>query len=239
MTQPRRRSAFVSRLIPRGGVTSQAIILEELRRVILDGGAQPGAAIPLDDVAEFFGVSRIPVREALRTLIGESLVDHRPGAGYTVARLTSQECAEMYVARAALEIAALRASVTLATTVDDDTLRVSQDRQRAALDLDHGLAYHRESRHFHVAMLRPSRMRRLLHMLEAAWNVTEPVQLMGHLSSSDRAVLLADHEQMLRAFLARDSEALVAASRVHHDRLRDAVLALPVDAEMFAPTGES
>ena len=40
----------------------------------------------LDEVAAVFGVSRIPVREALKTLIGEGLVEHRPNAGYAVAK---------------------------------------------------------------------------------------------------------------------------------------------------------
>lgn len=210
MTQPRRRSAFVSKLMLQVGAPSQEVILAEMRRVILDGGAAPGAQIPLDDIAEFFGVSVIPVREALRTLIGEELVDHRQRSGYTVARLTSHECAELYLARGALEVAALRAAVAHADDEHDCALAQSQARQRTALAADDAIAYHRKSRRFHVTLLEPSRMPRLLHMLESAWNITEPVQLMGQLSTDHRAALLDDHEQILAAFLARDGEALVA-----------------------------
>lgn len=135
MTQPRRRSAFVSKLILQAKAPSQDVILAELRRVILDGGAS-GAQIPLDDVAEFFGVSLIPVRELLRTLIGEELVDHRQRSGYSVARLTSQECAEFYLARGALEVAALRAAVAQADDEHDCALTQSQAGQRAALAAD-------------------------------------------------------------------------------------------------------
>jgi len=46
--------------------------------VILAGEAAPGTFIPLDAVAQFFAVSVIPVRESLKTLIGEGLVDHVP-----------------------------------------------------------------------------------------------------------------------------------------------------------------
>jgi DNA-binding GntR family transcriptional regulator len=237
VTQPRRRSGFVGKLNRADEAPAQDVILAELRRVILDGGAAPGAQIPLDAVAEFFGVSLIPVREALRTLIGEELVDHRQRSGYTVARLTSQECAELYLARGALEVAALRAAVASADGGHDRALVQSQARQRAALAADDAAAYHRESRRFHVAMLEPSRMPRLLHMLESAWNITEPVQLMSQLSRDLRAALLADHDQILAAFLARDGESLVAGSMRHSDRLRDAVLALPPDSGVFAPVG--
>ena len=86
-----RRSVLIARL--RGDLgdltgSGQQVILDELRRVILDGDAPPGTVIPVDEVAELFGVSRIPVRESLKTLIGEGLVEHRPRSGYTVAQLT-------------------------------------------------------------------------------------------------------------------------------------------------------
>src|SRR6201994_1048092 len=103
MPGPRRRSILVSRLVghPEGGV------LDELRAAILDGEVPPGSAIPVDAVAAAFGGSRIPVREALMTLSGEGLVDHRPNAGYRVTMMTAGEFAEIYVVREALETAAL------------------------------------------------------------------------------------------------------------------------------------
>jgi DNA-binding GntR family transcriptional regulator len=64
----------------------QQAILDELRRMIMDGGAPPGSVIPVGDVAELFGVSPIPVREALKALVGERLVDHRPHAGWPIVR---------------------------------------------------------------------------------------------------------------------------------------------------------
>src|ERR1700760_5038264 len=116
MPGPRRRSILVSRLggHPEGGV------LDELRAAILDGEVPPGSAIPVDAVAAAFGVSRIPVREALMTLIGEGLVDHRTNGGYRVATMTAQEFGEIYLVREALEAAALRASVAQAGPDDDE-----------------------------------------------------------------------------------------------------------------------
>mgnify|MGYP002653053511 CR=1 FL=1 len=61
-------------------------------------------------------------------------------------------------------------------------------------------------------------MYRLLHMLESAWNVTEPVQSMVHVSPVDRAELHADHRAMLEAFLAGDVEALVL-THGHEDHI--------------------
>ena len=82
MPGPRRRSILISRLADKPVGSPQSVILDELRRAILDGEVPPGSPIPVEQVAAAFGVSRIPVREALMTLIGEGLVDHRPNGGY-------------------------------------------------------------------------------------------------------------------------------------------------------------
>ncbi len=87
----RRHSVLVDRLTVDSPGRSQQAILDELRRVILDGAVLPGTPIPLAEVADLFGVSQIPVREALKTLIGEGLVAHRSNFGYAVAQLTPQE----------------------------------------------------------------------------------------------------------------------------------------------------
>jgi DNA-binding GntR family transcriptional regulator len=235
MPGPRRRSILISRLAGRPLGSPQSAILDELRGIILDGEVPPGSAIPVDAVAAAFGVSRIPVREALMTLIGEGLVDHRPNAGYRVAMMTVQEFAEIYLVREALETAALRVAVALATAEDDRQARAAHDALDAALRAYDGKLYHRESRRFHIALIRPCRMRRLLHMLDAAWNLTEPLQPMSHLTGGERAVLHADHAGMLAAFCARDAEALTAVFAEHHHRLQAAIGALPRDTGLFEP----
>ncbi|MGV9677001.1 GntR family transcriptional regulator [Nocardia sp. NPDC003482] len=234
---PRRRSALLAKLVVDEPGRPQ-IILGELRRVILDGAVPPGTAIPLREIAELFDVSHIPVREALKTLIGEGLVAHQPNAGYAVAQLTSAELREMYVAREALEEAALAAAAVCATAADRDALREVNALLEQAIRDDDPAAYHRRSREFHLALTRPSRMFRLLHMLESAWNVTEPVQSMVHVTRADRVRLHTDHALLLDAFLARDVDRLLAVARRHHRRLETVIATLPTDLGLLAPPGE-
>ena len=153
-----RRSLLIARL--RGDLgdeptgSGQQAILDQLRRVILDGDVLPGTAIPVDEVAELFGVSRIPVREVLKTLVGEGLVDHRPRSGYTVAQLTLAELHEIYVLRGVLEQAAMKAAVLAASVDDDHAVQEAYDALGLAqAGADHR-GYHRESRRFHLALLR-------------------------------------------------------------------------------------
>jgi len=211
------------------------VILGELRRVILDGAVPPTTVIPLREVAVLFGVSHIPVREALKTLIGEGLVTHRPQRGYQVAQLTPRELREMYIVRDTLETASLAAAATNAGEAERaHLLAVNELLERAILD-DDPETYQRQSRSFHVALTRPSRMFRLLHMLEAAWNVTEPVQSMVHIDRCDRERLHSDHIAMLDAFLARDVERLLAVADEHHRRLESVIATLPTDTGLLAP----
>ncbi len=233
MPGPRRRSILIARLADRPLGSPQNAIIDELRDIILDGQVPPGSAIPVDAVAAAFGVSRIPVREALMTLIGEGLVDHRTNGGYRVAMMTAHEFAEIYLVREALETAGLRAAVELACAADDEQAHEAHRALDAAVRAYDGRLYHRESRRFHLALIRPCRMRRLLRMLDMAWNQTEPLQPMSHLDGGEREVLHADHAGMLAAFCARDAEALIGVFATHHHRLQTAISALPQDTGLF------
>ncbi|WP_433724706.1 GntR family transcriptional regulator [Nocardia sp. CA-129566] len=231
---PRRRSALLARLVVDEPGRPQ-VILGELRRVILDGAVPPCTVIPLREVAELFGVSHIPVREALKTLIGEGLVTHRPHGGYAVAQLTPNELREMYIVRETLETASLAAAARNATAADRAHLLEVNSLLEQAIRDDDPVAYHRRSRDFHVAMTKPSRMFRLLHMLESAWNVTEPVQSMVHIGRADRVRLHTDHALMLDAFMARDVDRLLLAAERHHSRLETVITTLPTDTGLLAP----
>lgn len=193
-------------------------VLAELRRVIASGEVAPGTTIPLDEVASFFGVSRIPVREALKTLLGEGLLDHVPRLGYRVAQLSDDEIAELYLVAGALEAAGLKRAVELADTRDHERLAAVHARVDDAV-LDDPNAFGRLSREFHMTMLAPCRMPRLLHMLRIAWNVTEPTQAMGRLDRAGREELLTDHDRMLAAFVARDADLLSALAQAHTERI--------------------
>lgn len=230
---PRRRSIFASRLVSSAAEGEQPHVLDDLRRAILDGDEPPGTVIPIDAVATFFGVSQIPVRESLKILTGEGLVEHRPHIGYRVAKLSFEEFRELYDVRQALEISALRVSVQLAT-IDDDRLVISIHEALAGATLrGDEKGYHAESRRFHMALIAPSGMYRLLRMYESAWNITEPARPMARVSSGGRHQLHADHDRMVEAFAARDVDRLIAESTRHYGHLREAIALFAHDPDVF------
>ncbi|WP_406829378.1 GntR family transcriptional regulator [Pedococcus sp. KACC 23699] len=219
MSQPRRPSAIVGLLVREGAYATGPQVLSELRRVIVSGAVPPGSPIPLDDVAAFFGVSLIPVREALKTLLGEGLLEHQPRLGYTVTALSSAELDELYVVRGALEAAALDAAALQSTAQDHARAAVIHEQLVRAVAAGDAAGFQRASRDFHEALLAPCRMPRLLHMLDIAWNLTEPVQTMMRVTEDEREEMRADHQAMLDAFSARDAARLREVSEEHHARL--------------------
>jgi len=227
VTQPRRASGIVNLLVRHDAYVSGAQVLAELRRVIASGQIPPGSPIPLDDVATFFGVSLIPVREALKMLLGEGLLEHQPRLGYTVTALSPAELDELYLVRGALEAAAMEAAVRNSTPADHSRAHAIHASMAQAVASQDVVAFQRASRAFHEALLAPCHMPRLLHMLDMAWNLTEPVQTMTRLTAEERLAMHEDHEDMLDAFTARDVDRLMAAARTHHDRLTTCIGRLP------------
>ena len=213
---PRRRSAFTARLENTSVEGAQPRVLDDMRAAILAGVEPPGTLIPIDAVAAFFGVSQIPVREALKILLGEGLVEHVPHVGYSVAKLSYREFRELYEVRLALEAA--RAALLETST---------------ALDAGDDRGYHEATRRFHLSLIAPSGMQRLLRMYESAWNLTEPVRPMTHVGPAQRSAFAHDHDAMLEAFESRDATALVALSVEHYDHLLDGIEVLSDDHDVF------
>jgi DNA-binding GntR family transcriptional regulator len=174
------------------------------------------------------------VRESLKILVGEGLVEQHARGAYTVARLARSELLELYAARGVLENAVLAAAVAAAGPDDHAHARAAHDLLDAAVRSGDLRAYHRESRGFHFALLAPARMRRFGAMVESAWNLTESYRPMAHLTDADRERLHADHREMLAAFVTGDAETLLARAAAHHRRLLDAIATLPPDGGSFA-----
>ncbi|WP_344201511.1 GntR family transcriptional regulator [Aeromicrobium alkaliterrae] len=211
----------------------QPQVLGDLRRAMLDGDEPPGTPIPIDAVAAFFGVSQNPVREALKILIGEGLVQHTPHVGYRVAHLTFAEFRELYDVRQALESSALRSAVEHATPADDLALRDVHESLAEAVHAGDERAYHARSREFHMTLIAPARMARLQRMYESAWNITEPARPMARVSQPGRVAFHGEHDRMVEAFVARDAERLVAESATHYEHLRSAIEAFAGDPDVF------
>ena len=117
--------------------TAQQFVLGELRRAITTGRLRPGAPIRQDALAEELQVSRVPLREALKTLQGEGLVRYEAHRGYFVETLSLDDLREVYRIRELLEEEAVRRAVERLADADLDRLEeIQADVERAAAEGD-------------------------------------------------------------------------------------------------------
>jgi DNA-binding GntR family transcriptional regulator len=110
------------------------VVTAELRRLILAGELTPGERLVEDRLAERLGVSRNPVREAIRVLAAEGFVEVTPRRGAAVSRLPTDEAEELFDVRMALEGLTARLSARKVTPASASRLRRVLDSARVAVD---------------------------------------------------------------------------------------------------------
>ena len=191
---------------------ARAVIEETLRSAILDGRLPCGTALRQQDLADLFGVSRRPVREALRQLEAQSLLHVVAHKGAVVAPLIEGDAAETYALRILLECEALRLSIPLLDEADFAEAASHIDHLETETDY---AEIGRLNRLFHMALYRKAPNRRLLTLIEnGLWE--EERFLRFNLGSMGLGKLTQeDHRELLRIAQAGDI-ALGVAKLTHH-----------------------
>ena len=213
----------MSAVIGYGGVPNE--IYRNLRERILRGRLPGGTRIRIGAVAEEFGVSIIPVREALRMLAADHLIDILPRRSPVVSGVSAHEVLEIGAIRLALEPLALAGAIP---NLDGGTLRRSrrilEDYERCSDPWDQVEL----NRRFHLTLYTPCGKKRLMKIISDQYDgMTRCAQVLVIRSSKavDKSVM--EHEAILRACEAGDVERATAVLHSHlqasvdrlHDRL--------------------
>ena len=139
-------------------------VASALRLAIFRGEFSPGQALPQEEIASRFGVSRIPVRDAMNQLQAEGLLQILPSKGSFVANPSPEELREIYEIRALLEVEALR----LAFPYHDAQSLARTERLLQQLDLETDPARLGElDLEFHAALYAPAKKQRLLALIDS------------------------------------------------------------------------
>ena len=197
--------------------TTQEDVLALLRVEILTGGLQPGQQIVQDLLAEKFGVSRVPLREALKILEGEGQVTHYRNRGYFVAELSITDLHEVYRLRAILECEAVTAAVSNITDRDLLSLADLAAEVRKATKSNEVLSITAANRAFHFAIFELSEMPRLIRLLRQLWDATDVYRSVYFTHAANRERILLEHDEILDALSARS----VARTIKWHDTHRE------------------
>jgi DNA-binding GntR family transcriptional regulator len=189
------------------------VIYHQLRRDLARGVYKPGP-IRIRPLAERFGVSATPVREALRRLEAEGLVTLRKNQ-IVVNSLSEPELREIYAIRAELEAFAVRRGAE-AVKDDPELLRVLDNLIRSMDQYEHQPEeWLTANQNFHMLIYRSADMPRLSSMIESLWIATEPyLRLYASAAGSFRAAQ-EEHRSMLQSLKAGDGDAASETLRRH------------------------
>lgn len=207
---------------PAGGAARRAYA--RIKADIHSGALPPGERLKEELLAERIGVSRTPVREALRRLGTEGLVDFEPNQGAVVAAWSLRDIEEIFDLRAVLESHGMRLSATrIADSAIDELESLADGMERAVAGGRGADAVERISRlndRFHKIILEAAGNRRLVRLLASI--VEMPVVLRTFALYSDGQLRRSfdHHREMIAALRARDPDwaAAVMASHVRAAR---------------------
>lgn len=200
-------------------------VYERLVGGIVDGSLPPGGKLSERSIAAALGTSAQPVREALRRLEGEGLVETRPRSGSSVALMDTRRLAEMGRIRAVLEGAAADLAARHATPQDLQRLQQRLDAMREATDHGDTATLRLANEAFHTALHAIGDNPFLIRGLQAL-RAYDHIGRARVLASDDQPrQALAEHTAILAAIAARDPEGAERRMRVH--TLRSLSVAFP------------
>jgi DNA-binding GntR family transcriptional regulator len=205
-------------------------VADRLRAEILEGRLRPGEWLRQERLAQEQGVSQMPVREALKQLAAEGLVEHIPYRGVRVVEFTVEDVEDLYACRLFIEGMAARYA---ASAITDDEIREVTELHHRMLRCstpDQLPEYRELNRRFHAAIFNASRRSFLIRSLAQLWAafptmLWSNIPLVAQRSAPGRdAPDAAEHEAIVRALAARDPEAAELAVGRHIAAAGEALL---------------
>jgi DNA-binding GntR family transcriptional regulator len=179
-------------------------VAEEIRAAILSGHFKPGDRLIEDRLAEEFGVSRNPIREAMRTLASEGLIEVTARRGAVVASLSAQEAQELLEVRATLEAANARLASRRRDPVVLDHLNAILHRGTEAIEAGRVAELPGLNDAFHTHLAQAGHNRVLADLMKTLRDRSAPL-FRGFGLEFARASW-AEHAGILRAVIAGDAE---------------------------------
>jgi DNA-binding GntR family transcriptional regulator len=208
------------------GLNMQGRVIAEMRRRIISGELAPGVSLSEIALAESFGVSRTPVREALKQLQTEGLVEIRPRVGTFVTTPSRREITELFEMKELLEGAAARLLAQRGRVAELDQLERNLLEADAAVDADDKERYAKLVEEFHDLLITgadnaklEAHYRILMNQLAYSRLVTTSLSQPGRPLQSDR-----EHHRVLELIQAKDGDSAERVMREHVRASRRALM---------------
>jgi len=212
--RPRRRTSSLPQMqVAR--VTLPGEIYQRLKTMILDGGLIPGELVTIQGLAGAFGVSAMPVREALQRLTAEGALRVISGRSVGIPELDSDRLSDLTKVRVEIESLAASWATPRVTEADIARLETLVDTMTTAVDAGDTRAYVRANHDFHFTIYAASGSETLLGVIEGLWLQVSPYfhLLHGVRGAGNYDNANHEHKLILAAIRAGDAEGCAAHLR--------------------------
>lgn len=204
-----------------GGPTRASFITSALEVEILAGDLRPGVRLDEESIGRRFGVSRTPVREALKHLASAGLINIKPHTGAFVTSLTVDVVFEMFEMMAVLE-SACAALASRRHNAEDRLMLVAAHQACAkATKRKNPRHFYQANKEFHEAVYKASHNSYLESQTISLRNRLEAYRRAATFHSGLMSVTINEHERIVEAILAMDESAAANMMHGHLDTLRD------------------
>lgn len=209
-------------------------IYKALRERILSNDIESGARLVLRNIANQYEASDIPVREAVRMLERDGLVETTPYRGARVTTLTTQEVEETYFIRSNLESIATGLAAERITDTELNRLEVLMTRMQEAVDAQDGPQFSDLNREFHQTIIASCGNEMLRDLTMEIWQRHSGFQRVFRLVPKRLATSQAEHEGIMAALRAKDTERAAKLALWHKRSVGASVGKLVAEAEAEA-----
>jgi DNA-binding GntR family transcriptional regulator len=200
------------------------VVFQTLRQAILRGNLKPGERLMEIHLAQKLGVSRTPVREAIRMLELEGLVLMVPRKGAVVAEITVSDLEDVLEVRAALEELAVRKACQKITEEELEALKVAEEKFKQSIKSEDLLACAQSDVEFHEIICKATRNKRLSQILN---NIREQIYRyrLEHLKDkTSHNSLIKEHAAIRQALEERSEEMASAALQIHINNQKQSII---------------
>jgi DNA-binding GntR family transcriptional regulator len=190
-------------------------VAERLRDLIRDGELEPRARVNELELSERFGISRTPLREAIKILATEGLLELLPNKGARVASISAGETTEVLEVVAGLEGTAAELACRTITDEAIEAIAAKHAQMLAAWKAEDNVAYFTLNREIHEAVIAASANATLQGIYATLSGRIQRARYVAHKTPTQWRRAVDEHEEMLRLLRLRDGEGLAAIMRRH------------------------
>jgi len=221
---------LISELDARGPIARPTLhdaIVARVRDMVIEGELAPGTRLHEGNLGKMLGVSRTPLREALKFLVSEGLLELSPGRGAVVRQFTAKDVHDSLIVLGSLEGLAGRLACANATDAEIREVQQLHDRMMDMYEKRDRLPYFKLNQAIHSAILRLTKNEALVSVHGVLQARLKRIRYIGNEGPEKWAGAVADHEEIIMALAARDPERLSTILTAHMEktweRVRNAV----------------